>query len=115
MSVENDTLRSGGIRTPGSAFRGSAVRLKKMLERESGVSTWVQAVVAVWGDFPQGVVEEKQVVYLEADRLREWLEASPKRLDDGRRRQLVAVLEETVENDLARPALRLTRTDQKAL
>jgi hypothetical protein len=58
-TVENDTLRSGRIRTPGSAFRGSAVRLKEMLERKSGVSTWVQAAVTIWGEFPQGVVEAK--------------------------------------------------------
>jgi hypothetical protein len=91
--VENDTLRSGRIRTPGSAFRGSAVRLKERLERDTGIATWVQAVVAIWGEFPERVVEEKQVVYLEAGRLCEWLEASVGRLDSEVRGQLAAALE----------------------
>ena len=91
--VENDMLRSGGIRTPGSAFRGSAVRLKETLERDAGVSTWVQAVVAIWGEFSQGIVEEKQVVYLEAIRLREWLEGSGARLEPNTQGRVVAALD----------------------
>ncbi|HEX5468572.1 MAG TPA: NERD domain-containing protein [Gaiellaceae bacterium] len=91
--VENDVLRSGGIHTPGVAFRGSAVRLKETLERETGVTTWVQAVVAIWGEFPQGHVEEQQVVYIEADRLRGWLESRDAQLSRDRHYRLVTALE----------------------
>jgi hypothetical protein len=95
-SVESDTLRSGRIRMPGSAFRGSALRLKETLERESGISTWVQAVVAIWGEFPQDLVEEAKVTYLEAGRLRARLESSPPRLDSELQQRLAAALERIV-------------------
>lgn len=91
--VENDLLRSGRIRTPGSAFRGSAVRLKETLQGHVGVAIWVQAVVVIWGDFRQEIVEENRVVYLEATRLREWLEASAVRLDGALQQRLAAAVE----------------------
>jgi hypothetical protein len=75
--VADDVLSSGRIRERGVAHRGRAVRLKEALERETGSAPWVQAVVAVWGDFPQGVAEENKVVYLDAARLVDWLQARP--------------------------------------
>jgi hypothetical protein len=72
--------RSGRIRSGGSYHRGQAVRLKEKVEHETGVTFWVQAVVAVWGEFPQGVVEREKVVYLDASRLCEWLQSGQSRL-----------------------------------
>jgi hypothetical protein len=79
-SVDADGLRSGRIRSSGRYHRGQAVRLKEKLEHETGVAFWVQAVVAVWCEFPQGVVERDKVVYVEATRLTEWLQSCRERV-----------------------------------
>lgn len=86
--VENDTLRSGNIRTAGGKFRGSAVRLKEVLESDTGRRTWVTPTVVVWGDFPQGVHTERDVVYLAASKLIAWLTARPQRLSPAARQEL---------------------------
>jgi len=75
--VADDALSSGRIRERGVAHRSRAYRLNAALTREIGGAPWVQAVVAVWGDFPQGVVEEQKVVYLDAARLVDWLQTRP--------------------------------------
>lgn len=75
--VADDALSSGRIRERGIAHRSRAYRLNEALAREIGSAPWVQAVVAVWGDFPQGVLEEQKVVYLDAARLVDWLQARP--------------------------------------
>jgi hypothetical protein len=92
--VEDDTLRSGRIRERGGRYRGQAVRLKEALERETGLKPWVQAVVAIWGDFPQRVVEEDKVVYLDATSLTEWLQSRPPCLTDDRIARLASAIVE---------------------
>jgi hypothetical protein len=87
--LNGDELRSGRIRTRGGAFRGSAVRLKELLQQATGESTWVQAIVVVWGDFPQRVVEHDKVVYMSGNELRGWLQAQPIRLGVDARATLV--------------------------
>jgi hypothetical protein len=77
VSVADDTLRSGRMRTSGGTFRGQAVRLREALQSETEPMPWVQAVVAIWGYFPQGIVEDPKVVYLDATRLVEWLRSRP--------------------------------------
>jgi Nuclease-related domain len=86
--VEDDVLRSGRIRERGAKYRGQAVRLKEALERETAIAPWVQAVVAVWGEFPQGVVEENRVVYLDASDLTGWLETRAPSLTSDRLERL---------------------------
>ncbi len=90
--VDDDVLHSGRIRQRGGTYRGQAVRLKEALERETGVKPWVQAVVAVWGDFPQSVVDENRVVYLDAARLTEWLQSRPASLPEERIQRLAAAI-----------------------
>jgi hypothetical protein len=85
--VADDALFSGRIRERGVAHRGRAVRLKEALERETGIAPWIQAVVAVWGDFPQGAIEE-QIVYLDAARLVDWLQSRPSSLTAERVEQI---------------------------
>jgi hypothetical protein len=86
-SVDGDGLRSGRIRTSGSFHRGQAYRLKETLEAGTGIATWVQAVVAIWGDFPHGETANTKVVYLDATRLTDWLQRgdpqlSPQQVDE---------------------------------
>jgi hypothetical protein len=91
--VEDDVLKSGRIRTPGAAFRGSAVRLKEALERSCEESTWVQAIVAIWGEFPEVEIEREKVVYLKATRLVDWLASRPQRLANDRVERLAECVE----------------------
>lgn len=88
--VVGDELRSGRLRTSGAAFRGSAVRLKELFEQATGKSTWVQAIVVIWGDFPQRVVEHERIVYLDGSELREWLQSRSTRLAPNTRAALVS-------------------------
>ena len=53
VMVKEDGLSSGRLRYRGVSFRNSAVRLREALQQHIAVP-WVQAVVAVWGEFPAG-------------------------------------------------------------
>lgn len=79
-AIDNNGLRAGRLRVGGSASRGSAVRMKEIIERETGLAVWVQGVVAVWGELPDGVVERDKVIYVPARKLVETLHARPERL-----------------------------------
>jgi hypothetical protein len=54
----------------------------------------VQAVVVVWGDFPQSRHEERDVVYVRGDELRPWLEQLQVRVNAPQRAALVTALQE---------------------
>jgi hypothetical protein len=92
-SVDGDGLRSGRIRSSGSYHRGQAKRLKEKLERETGIATWVQTVVAVWGEFPQCEVGREKVEYLDATRLTDWLHSRRFRLTADQVETLARCLE----------------------
>ena len=94
-SARDDALRSGRVYYPGRGFRGGAVRVKLAVEQRIGSrAPWVQAVVVVWGDFPQGYHEEQDVIYLRADRLVPWLCALPEKVNAPQRAALVTALQE---------------------
>jgi hypothetical protein len=79
--VDEDGLRAGRLRAGGGASaRGSAVRMKELIEKEAGLIVWVQGVVAVWGRLPEGVVERDKVLYVPANRLVETLREKPSKL-----------------------------------
>jgi hypothetical protein len=88
----NDMLASGRIRSNGAAFRAAAADLATELERRCGTKPWVQAVVAIWGDFPQRLHEENRVTYLHADELVGWLVERPSRLSGESTRRLSLAL-----------------------
>jgi len=62
---------------------GAALRLSTAvhahLKRAHSRASWVQAVVVIWGDFPQDHVHVGHVVYVAGDRLRRWLLDQPPR------------------------------------
>jgi Nuclease-related domain len=78
--VDDNGLRAGRLRVGGSASRGSAVRMKEIIQRETGLAVWVQGVVAVWGELSAGMVERDKVIYVPARQLVDTLESRPKRL-----------------------------------
>lgn len=60
-----------------SRVRGQAVELSRRIQDQRGRAPWVQSVVVIWGDFPQGHVEDNKVVYIRGDDLRNWLATPP--------------------------------------
>jgi Nuclease-related domain len=79
-TVDSQGLRSGRLRAGGGASRGGAARMSAVIERETGLSLWVQGVVAVWGQLPLGVIERDKVLYVPAAQLVETLRDRPPRL-----------------------------------
>jgi Nuclease-related domain len=73
VKIENDCLVSGRMRLRGAYLRAAALELK----RERHLTSWVQAVVVIWGNFPQGVAEQERVVYVAGEQLVDWLESQP--------------------------------------
>jgi hypothetical protein len=85
-------LSSGRLHFNSKTFLGASAGLRGALLREAGQCPWVQAVVAVWGDFPAQAQEMDRVVYLGGSGLVGWLEGRPARMDDDQRASLVAAL-----------------------
>ena len=55
----------------------AASRVKRDIEKRTGVRTWVQAVVVFWSDFPEEVVDDGRCVFVHGSRLASWIEARP--------------------------------------
>ena len=64
-------------------LRAEAARLKVDLEVTAG-RTWVQAVVVIWADFPQRIIEGDRVVFVHGDELVAWLRERPVVLGEHR-------------------------------
>lgn len=75
------------------SMRGAAARLKDRIESTTSVRPWVQAVVVVWGEFPQSHVQGDRVVYVAGSRLSKWLEAQGGRLSTRDQRFVELALE----------------------
>lgn len=75
-----DALRSGRVAYGGGSFRFGAMRVKQELETQLGSrAPWVQAVAVIWGDFPQKLHAEENVVYIGGEHLVAWLSALPEK------------------------------------
>ena len=83
VTVKEDGLASGRTRYSGSSFRGSSVRLRDALQGHVQVP-WIQAVVAIWGNFSETPREEGHVAYVGGPQLVEWLCSRPGRLSSER-------------------------------
>lgn len=91
----DDALRSGRLNYPGGLFRSGAKQIKDAIEARLGSrAPWVQAVVIVWGDFPQGHHQEQDVVYIRGDRMNAWLAEQPQKLNGPQRAALTTALQE---------------------
>jgi hypothetical protein len=82
ISFNNGALISRQLDDPDDTYRHvslaprlrrQAVELSACLRAKTGHRGWVNAVVVIWGDFPQGHVEHENVTYLAGDRLESWL------------------------------------------
>ena len=90
IAVEKGVLVTRQTDDPEEVWRwhGLSRRLNELgaevsswIRRDTGVRRWVQPVVVIWGDFPQGLVEHR-VVYVAGDRLVDWLRNRPPRRDE---------------------------------
>jgi hypothetical protein len=79
-----DRLRAGRVHHLGAASRAAAAELGEQFESLTGRRPWVQSVVVVWGDFPQGEHDERQVLYVHGTKLLPWLLDQPPKLETER-------------------------------
>ena len=61
------------------AVRGQAARLNAELRARSGRSAWVEALVVVWGDFPERIHVGDRVTVIHGRELVGWLKTRPQR------------------------------------
>jgi hypothetical protein len=91
----DDALRSGRLNYPGGIFRSGAKQVKDAIEARLGSrAPWVQAVVIIWGDFPQAHHQEQDVVYLRGEQMIAWLVEQPQKLNGPQRAALTTALRE---------------------
>ena len=90
VAVERGLLVNRQSDDPDEIWRwhGLAPRLNELgremsgwIRSDAGVRSWVQPVVVIWGDFPQGLVDRNGIVYVAGSRLAEWLRQQPPRRD----------------------------------
>lgn len=82
VSVEGDIVRVERTHDPdehcewpriAAQVRGLAVGMKRELDAGGVHVGWVRAVVVLWGEFPQRVVEGDRVTFVHGDELAGWL------------------------------------------
>lgn len=91
IRVEGDTLlvfrpdgrRRYAIASPARQARANAAAVSRALRR-AGEVWWVQAVLVVWGDFPQRVVVGNRVVTVHGAYLADWLNSLAPLADQSR-------------------------------
>jgi hypothetical protein len=84
----------------------AAAELGGEIERRTGRRPWVQAVVVLWSDFPQGYVEHDRCIFIHGPRLRAWIADRADQLDEA----TVSEITEAVEAIAAEPLTRSARS-----
>lgn len=91
VSVERGVLVTRQTDDPDEVWRwhGLSRRLNALgkevsswIRGDTGVRSWVQPVVVIWGDFPQREIVANRITYVHGDRLLTWLRARPQRPDE---------------------------------
>jgi hypothetical protein len=62
------------------AMRGASAHLKDRIKATTDLTCWVQAVVVIWGHFPEAEAERHKVAYVGGEQLEAWLIRQPARL-----------------------------------
>jgi hypothetical protein len=84
----------------------AAAGLGSEIERRTGHRPWVQAVVVLWSDFPQGYVEHDRCIFIHGPRLRTWMTDRAAQLDQSK----VTKINEAIEAIAAELEPRPTRS-----
>lgn len=61
----------------------AAAHLSEDISRHLGRRVWVQAVIVFWADFPEGLVEDHNCVYIDGSRLHGWLQNRPVKFEQA--------------------------------
>jgi hypothetical protein len=67
--------------------------MKELIEEQTGLSVWVQGVIAVWSSLAESVVERDNLLYVRGQRLVETLRERRRRLGEVQRGQVIAALD----------------------
>jgi Nuclease-related domain len=70
-----------------------AASLKEDIQRQTGHRVWVQAVVVLWCEFPEQLVEAGQCVFVHGSTLHDWLESRPAELDPAKAEEIAAAVD----------------------
>jgi hypothetical protein len=73
ITAYDDALTAGRLRLSSRSFRAAAFALSTALKQRLGPTPWIQAVVVIWGDFPQTLHHGDRVVYIAGEHLLQWL------------------------------------------
>ena len=90
--------RGGDARSdrPGVAINRQVLDSARVLAREirsrTGRGPKIHPVVVLWCEFPQAVVETRQITFVHARDLLWWLSARPRQLDEGGRAEVVRAI-----------------------
>ena len=82
----------------GPRVRGAAAELSEEIHRATGVKTYVQALVAIWGRVSEQVVEGDRVTYLHGSELAARIEHNPSTLRPDQYRAVISFF-----NSISRP------------
>ena len=76
----------------GSWMRSQAAALHDEIKQLTGETGWVRAVVVIWGNFPDRLIEGNNVTFIHGDDLIGWLREHPQSLDDRAMRRVLHAL-----------------------
>lgn len=77
----------------------AAANLKEDIQRRTGQTTWVQAVVVFWSDFPEGLVDDGRCIFVHGPRLHALIQGRPNRLKPHDAEKIATAIEHIAEND----------------
>jgi nuclease-like protein len=79
----------------------SAANLKEDIQRRTGQRTWVQAVVVLWSDFPEGLIDDGRCIFVHGPRLHALLHGRPNRLNPQDVATIAVAIADIAERDPA--------------
>lgn len=79
----------------------AAANLKEDIQRRTGQRTWVQAVVVLWSDFPEGLVDDGRCIFVHGPRLHALIHGRPNRLNPQDVEKIATAIADIAESDPA--------------
>jgi hypothetical protein len=79
----------------------AAANLKGDIQRRTGQRTWVQAVVVLWSEFPEGLVDDGRCIFVHGPRLHALLHGRPNRLNPRDVDEIATAIADIAEGDSA--------------
>lgn len=77
----------------------AAANLKQDIQQRTGQSTWVQAVIVLWAEFPQGLAEHGRCVFIHGTKLTAWLQSRPNTISQAVATQITEAIADIARQD----------------